>query len=173
MKIAVLFSNGTEELEALTPVDVLKRAGVTVDIISVCDSVLVGSHDIKVQSDYLLKDVDLNSYDGIVIPGGMPGAEIISNNQIVISALENFFAKNKLVAAICASPALVLARNGFIDGRKATCYPSTDFIKLMAVTDYREENVVVDGNLITANGPKSAFAFSLAICDYLGFLPKF
>ena len=173
MKIAVLFSNGTEELEALTPVDVLKRAGVEVDIISVCGELPVGSHDIKVKCDYLLTDVSLSNYDGIIIPGGMPGAQIISENGIVLSSLKDFFKEDKLVASICASPAVVLAKNGLINGRKATCYPLDTFIKLMAVTDYQQKNVVIDGNLITANGPKSAFDFSFAICDYLGVTPKF
>lgn len=171
MKIAVFFANGTEELEALTPVDVLKRAGAQVDIISVEDSILVGSHGIKVIADKLVADVKGCDYDAFVIPGGMPGAVNISNCESAVKMIKKGYAENKLIASICASPAVVLARHGLING-KATCYPHQDFISGLG-DFYTGNDVELFNNVITANGPKSAFAFSLKICEYLNITPKF
>ena len=170
-KIAVIFGDGTEELEALTPVDVLRRAGAQCDIISISGQAPVGSHGIKVVSDKVVEDVDFCDYDAIVLPGGMPGATHISKNQKVISAVKDFMSKDKLVCAICASPAVVLAGNGILGSISATCYPAPDFISM--IENYTGEDVTVCGNVITANGPKSAFKFSLRICESLGIVPKF
>lgn len=171
-KIAVIFANGTEEIEALTPVDVLRRAGVEVEIVSVSGKTPVGSHDIQIVTDKLVSEVDFSSYDGIVIPGGMPGAINIANDDAVVDALEEMIRDNKLVASICASPAVVLANHDLLNGKKATCYPAPEFIKALG-NSYTGLEVEVDGNLITANGPKSAMKFALQICDYLGLTPKF
>ena len=171
-KIAVIFANGTEEIEALTPVDVLRRAGVEVEIVSVSGKTPVGSHNIQIVTDKLVGEVDFSSYDGIVIPGGMPGAINIANDDAVVDALEEMISDNKLVASICASPAVVLAKHDLLNGKKATCYPAPEFIKALGHS-YTGLDVEVDGNLVTANGPKSAMKFALQICDYLGLTPKF
>ena len=171
-KIAVIFANGTEEIEGLTPVDVLKRAGVEVDIVSVSGKTPIGSHGIQILADKTANEVDFSTYDGIVIPGGMPGAVNISNEALVVDAIEKMMDENKLVAAICASPAVVLASRFLLNGKKSTCYPAPDFIKALGDL-YTGSDVEVDGNLITANGPKSAMKFSLAICEKLGVNPKF
>ncbi|MBQ7236723.1 MAG: DJ-1/PfpI family protein [Clostridia bacterium] len=173
VKVAVLIANGTEEIEALTPVDVLRRAGVECDLVSVNGTYPIGSHGITVKEDKTIDDVDLLAYGAIVVPGGMPGATNIADNSKVINALKNAMQKNKVVAAICASPAVVLATSGFIDGKTATCYPAQAFIEMMSVTNYTGADVEVDGNVITANGPKSAMKFALAICQKLGVNPKF
>ena len=172
-KIAVLFSNGTEEIEALTPVDVLRRAGVECDLVSVCGQFPVGSHAITVKADKTIEDIDINGYDGVVLPGGLPGAQIIADNKKVEQMIKDFIENKKLVAAICAAPALTLGAKGFVDGKKVTCYPADAFIKLLETARYTGADVEVDENIITANGPKSAMAFSFAICDYLGVNPKF
>lgn len=172
-RIAVLFSNGTEEIEALTPVDVLRRAGVECDIVSVSGQFPIGSHAITVKADRLIEQISFNDYDGVVIPGGLPGAQIIADNDYASEMVKAFILDKKLVAAICAAPALVLASKGLIDGKKATCYPAEAFIKTFKNACYTGENVQVDGNIITANGPRSAFDFSKAICDYLSVTAKF
>ena len=105
-KIAVLFSNGTEEIEALTPVDVLRRAGVECDIVSVCGEFPKGSHGITVKADKLIEEIHINDYDGIVIPGGLPGAQIIADNDNALKMIKTAVADGKMVAAICAAPAL-------------------------------------------------------------------
>ena len=173
-KIAILFSNGTEEIEALTPVDVLRRAGVECDIVSVCGEFPKGSHNITVKADKLIEDIDFNNYGGIVIPGGLPGAQIIADNEIVKNIVKSALADDKMVAAICAAPALALAENGFVCGKNITCYPAQAFIDAVnKCANYTGKDVEVDGNVITANGPRSAFDFSKAICDYLSVTAKF
>lgn len=172
MKIAVFIANGTEEIEALTPVDVLRRAGADVDIVSVNGEYPKGSHGIVVKADKVIEDLDFSTYDAVVIPGGMPGATNISENALAVKAIKAMNGENKLVAAICASPAVVLKRHGVIDGKKATCYPADAFIGELS-DGYTGSDVEEDGNVITANGPKSAMKFSLAICNKLGLNPKF
>ncbi len=171
-KIAVIFADGMEEIEALTPVDVLRRANVLVDTVSVKDITVTGSHGIKVLADKTLDQVDFSEYDGIVIPGGMPGATNIADAKKVVEALKEFKQSGKLVSAICASPAVVLASNGIIGEEKATCYPAQAFVSALG-DNYTGAEVEVFANLITANGPKSAMKFAFAICEYLGVTPKF
>ncbi len=165
--IAVLFADGTEEIEGLTPVDILRRAGAKCDIVSVGEEFLTGSHGIVIKADKLVKDIDKTEYDAVVIPGGMPGATNIAKNKDATSLIEYAVKHDKLVASICASPAVVLANNGFVKGKKATCYPASQFIDLMG-ENYTGADVEIDENLITANGPKSAFKFSLEIIKALG-----
>lgn len=173
-KIAVLFANGTEEIEALTPFDILKRAGADCEIISVSGENPVGSHGIKIIPDKTAEEISFSDYDAVVIPGGMPGAVNIAKNEKVVCGIKNLKNDGKLVAAICASPAVVLAENGILNGEKATCYPAPDFIENVKKHGvYVFEHTVTCENVITADGPKSAMEFSLSICKYLGITPKF
>ncbi len=173
MKIAVIFSNGTEEIEGITMVDVARRAKLECDLISIDEKIVNCSRGVKVLADKLIGEVDLDDYNAIVIPGGMPGASNISNNQKVIFGLRNAIISNKVVGAICAAPAVVLARHNLIDNKRATCYPFKDFIDIMSATEYTGKSVEEDGNLITANGPESALEFAIKVCEKLGFTPKF
>ena len=173
-KIALIFANGTEEIEALTPLDILRRCENTVcDIISINGKTPTGSHGITVLADKVIEDFNMEDYDGIIIPGGMPGAINIANCPTVINGLKTAFSQNKTVASICASPAVVLGENGLINGKKATCYPLEKFTSVLKEKCvYTANGVEVDGNLITANGIVSAFEFSIAICNVLGLKPK-
>lgn len=171
MKIAVIFANGTEEIEGITPVDVLRRADVTCDIVSVSGDTPVGSHGISIKADLLSNELDMDNYDGIVIPGGMPGATNIANDEYVKNALIKANKEEKMIASICASPAVVLAPFGVLDGKKATCFPAPDFVDVLGKS-YTGKNVEIDGHVITANGPKSAMEFALKICKYLQLKPK-
>ena len=164
-KIAVLFAFGTEEIEGITPVDILRRAGAECDIVSVSGKTIVGSHGIQIIADKLIEDINADDYDGVVIAGGMPGATNVSNNASAIEFIKKLNQKGKLVSAICASPAVVLVSHGLING-KATCYPAPQFIELMG-DNYVESDVVTTNNVITANGPKSALKFALEIVKYL------
>jgi 4-methyl-5(b-hydroxyethyl)-thiazole monophosphate biosynthesis len=172
-KVAVILSNGTEEIEGITPVDILRRAGAEVTTVSIFDSEIVGSHGIRIKTDAIIEDFNFDNLDAIVIPGGMPGAKYISENSAVVGAIKKMLEKGKVVAAICASPAVVLAANGLIDGKTATCYPAKAFIETMSVCSYTGAEVERDGNLITANGPRSAMAFSIEIAKALGLTPTF
>ncbi len=172
IRVAVLFADGTEEIEGLTPVDVIRRAGAECDIVSVSGKTPVGSHGIEIKADSTAEEIDFAEYDAIVIPGGMPGAVNISNHEKAVKGIEIALKNKKVVAAICASPAVVLANNNLLFSQRATCYPSAQFINLLG-DKYTGEDVCVCENIITANGPKSAMAFSLEICKALSLTPKF
>ena len=172
-KIAVLFANGTEEIEGITPVDILRRCGAEVVTVSVSGTEITGSHGIVIKADTTADKLNADDVDAIVIPGGMPGAKNIAQNDFVLTAIKKAFLDGKVVGAICASPAVVLASNGLIDGRTATCYPFEDFIKMMSACNYTGAEVQTDGNLVTANGPRSAMKFSLELAKVLGLTPCF
>lgn len=167
MKAILIFANGTEEIEGLTPVDVLRRANAICDIVSISDKCVTGSHGIKIIADKTLDEIKEDEYDAIIIPGGMLGANNISKDKRVIEIIKKFDKENKLVASICASPSVVLAKNSIYKNRKLTCFPSKELIEeIEKNNEYNNEDVIVDKNLITANGPKSSLKFSLEICKY-------
>lgn len=173
-KIALIMADGTEEIEALTTKDVLVRAGAVCDIISVSKEVINCSRGARIVADKMVKDFCAPDYDGIIIPGGMPGSVNIKNCDMVIDAVKTMFAEGKMVAGICASPAVVLKTAGVTSGRKVTCYPLDTFTnEFNGNATYTAKNVEIDGNLITANGIMSAMDFSLAICKFLKIEPKF
>ena len=172
INVAVIFADGMEEIEALTPVDVLRRAGVNVTTYSVSDLVVKGSHGIEIKADKLIEEMDALTC-AVVVPGGMPGAKNISENQKALALIKEVYAGAGLVSAICASPAVVLTKAGIVKEKRITCYPAPDFIQMLKDSDYTGQDVCVDGNLITANGPKSAMKFSLEICKALNLNPKF
>ncbi len=173
MKIAVIFSNGTEEIEGITMVDVARRASTICDLISIDQKEVLCSRGVKVLADKILGEVTLSDYDAIVIPGGMPGASNISKNETVVNALKTALSSNKVVGAICAAPAVVLGAHKLIDDRKVTCYPAPDFINMLSRSKYSGKDVEEDGNLVTANGPESALKFAIKVCEKLGLTPKF
>ena len=173
IKIAVLVADGSEEIETLTPVDVFRRCeGVECDLISVSGKTPTCSHGVSVATDKEINSVNLADYDAVIIPGGMPGATNIANEKKVISALKKMRDSGKLIASICASPAIVLADNNLLGGQKATCYPAPIFVEKLG-DSYAGSDVEVGDGLITANGPKSALKFALAVCQALGISPKF
>lgn len=163
-KIAVLFAEGFEEMEALAPVDLLKRAEFDVEMIGLEENV-TGAHGITVQMDQQLTDHLLN-YDAIVIPGGQPGASNLRKNETVIQSLKVHYASGKKVASICAGPT-VLDEAGILSEKKFISFPGTeDEIK----SGQRQANAitVTDGNVLTARGAGAAYEFSLALIDWLG-----
>lgn len=164
-KIAICMADGCEEIEALTVVDILRRAGITIDMLSINDTLTVtGSHAIEFKADKLITEVTTDDYDGIVLPGGMPGTTNLENNTYIQNGVKTFAKEGKLVAAICAAPS-ILGRNGVAAGKKVTSYPGFDGAFKRA--NYIEEAVVVDGNLITSRGMGTAIDFALAILEYL------
>ena len=164
-KTAICIADGGEEIEALTVVDLMRRAKLDIDMISVQNrGRAMGSHCIQFECDYCLKDIDLNSYDAIVLPGGLKGTENLMNNVKIIDTIQTFFEKGKLVAAICAAPT-VLGYAGSLKGRNATCYPGMED-GLTGATK-KTDPVVRDGNIITSRGLGTALAFAGAIIEYL------
>ena len=171
VKIAVLFADGTEEIEGITPVDILRRAGAECDIVSVAGEYLTGSHGITIKADKLINKIDVCSYDAVVIPGGMPGATNIAKNEQAIELIKHLISKGKLVAAICASPAVVLAQNDLLMATSATCFHADCFTSQLG-KNYTGKEVEVSDNFITADGPKSALKFAMAIAKYLQLDPN-
>ena len=123
MNTAIFFADGFEEIEGLTVVDMFRRAGISIQTVSISDSLTVtGSHDIKVQADCLLKDFDFNTVEMLILPGGMPGTTNLSKCEPLCDALMQFSRQGHYLAAICAAPS-ILGGLGILNGRVATCYP--------------------------------------------------
>ena len=163
-KTAIFMADGCEEIEGLTVVDVLRRAGIEIDMISINGSESVkSSHGVTFLADRLFEQTNLDDYDAVVLPGGMPGTLNLKNHAGVFSAVQTFAAEGKLVAAICAAPS-VLGAAGVLAGKHATCHPGFEDQLTGAVIS--EEPVVTDGNLITSRGMGTAIDFALAILRY-------
>ena len=162
-KVAVILANGFEEIEALTVVDVLRRANITCHMVGFEDTV-TGSHAIQVQADRVF-DGNLSEYDMIVLPGGMPGSAHLRDNEQLITELQKFEKIGKKVAAICAAP-IALNQAVLLEGRNFTCYDGVQ--EQIADGHYSKETVVVDGNVITSRGPATALAFAYHLVETLG-----
>lgn len=162
--VLVPVANGSEDIETVTIVDVLHRAGAEVIVASVEKELTVTcAHRTKITCDARIADVAARDFDLIALPGGMPGAERLRDCAPLVAMLQRQKARNAPYAAICAAPAVALAPHGLLDGRKATAYPGfTD--ALPAAQDAR---VVVDGNVVTGQGPGTAMAFALALVELL------
>ena len=167
-KIAVFLADGFEEIEALTPVDILRRAGFTCHTVGIAGPVVTGSHGIAVQADLTLP-ADLEDYDLIVCPGGLPGAVNLRECPEVIRLVQRFAGDpEKKVAAICAAPQ-VLAKAGVTTGRHLTSYPGADLEALFTDATYHTDRaVIVDGNMITSRGAGTAMEFAFTLVDELG-----
>jgi protein deglycase len=165
MKTAGVFlAHGFEEVEAVTVIDFLRRAGIQVEIIGVTGKSIIGSHGISVTADVEIQDTE-SCYDALVIPGGMPGAKNISESEIAVEMIKSVDRHGGLIAAICAAPAVVLGAQDLIQGRAVTCYPGYEDKLKNGI--FKEDAVVTDGNLISSRGPGTAAEFSLAIITYL------
>ncbi len=165
MKTSYLFlAEGFEEIEALSTVDVLRRAGMEVYTVSITPEKQVkGANGIQVIADKTISEIDADDAEWLIIPGGMPGATNLAACGKLNDMLVNQWNKQGKIAAICAAPAVVLAPLGIVRGQDATCYPSfkDDLIKYGA--QYIDTRVIESGNLITSNGPSSALLFAFAI----------
>jgi 4-methyl-5(b-hydroxyethyl)-thiazole monophosphate biosynthesis len=167
MKVYVFLANGFEDIEALIPVDVLRRGGVEVVTVStVEESLLVESaHGVQMVADVLFNECDFSDADLLFLPGGMPGASNLYEHEGVCEAVLAQHRQGRRVAAICAAPAVVLAQLGVLDGRRATCYPG--FEQLLSKAEYTGDLVTVDGHITTAEGPAAAFPFAYELLGQL------
>lgn len=166
--VLLAVADGSEDVEMVTILDLLRRAQVDVKLVSVMQQRQVTlAHGLEVRAEALLADVVDEDFDAIVLPGGMPGAEHLSTNPTLISMLKEQNAKGEVVAAICAAPAVVLAKHGLLEGKNAVAYPGfEDGLKEGGAT-YVDEPVVVDANIITSKGPATAMAFALKLIEVL------
>lgn len=160
----ILFADGFEEIEAITTLDLLRRAGIETISIGVNGKKVKGVHDILVEADTILSELK-EVPENIIIPGGMPGAENISLSDKACATIETVFDRGGLVAAICAAPAVVLGSLGILKGRKAVCYPGYE--KKFKHAEYIDKNVVCDGNIITARAAGVTIEFALEIISFL------
>ncbi len=163
MKTSFVFlADGFEEIEALTVVDVLRRAGIPVKTVSISKSIgVVGAHGITVKADVLFDSTLFDHPEWLILPGGLPGADNLYDFFPLHGLLEEQLKSGRKVAAICAAPGVVLGQLGLLKGRKATCYPG--FESKMAGAQAVDAPVVVDGNLVTGNGPANALLWSMNI----------
>jgi 4-methyl-5(b-hydroxyethyl)-thiazole monophosphate biosynthesis len=163
-RVIVPLAPGFEEIEAVTIVDVLRRAGVTVDVAGTEPGPIRGSHGITVVPDVVLADVDSTLYDVVALPGGMPGTLNLRQSADVLRLVRELAAAGRLTTAICAAPT-VLADAGVTAGRAVTSHPSV--ASELAGPDYRQDPVVVDGPVITSRGAGTAMQFALALVERL------
>jgi len=159
-RCCVLLADGFEEIEAVTVIDVLRRADVDVVTLGVGGASVTGSHGITVQADALLDERGDERWDLVVLPGGMPGAATLRDDARVQALVAAQHGAGRQVAAICAAP-IALVDSGALDGRRATSYPS--FGDQLPGADYCEERVVADGHVTTSRGPGTALEFALAL----------
>ena len=162
--IAVLLADGFEEIEALAPVDMLRRAGLEVVTVGINSKIAVGSHGIAVVCDKIPEEVDLSSVSTVIFPGGMPGSLNLDASPFSDAIIEAVLEKGGRLAAICAAP-LVLGRRGLLKGKRATCYPG--FENELAGATVTGESVVTDGNITTAKGMGVAIDFSKELISLL------
>ena len=159
--VYVFLADGFEEVEALTAVDVLRRAGVDVKTVSIQEGPVVsGAHGIDVHADLMFSNCNFNEANMLVLPGGLPGSTNLLAHQGLKEQLLDFAKKGKNIAAICAAP-MVLGAHGILKGKKATIYPGIEDKLIGAIPT--GEAVTVDGNIITGMGPAKAMEFALAL----------
>lgn len=164
-RIAVFFAEGYEEIEALTVVDMCRRAGIMTDMVSVTDTrQVVGTHSIPVIMDKLLSEVDFEQLDMLVLPGGMPGTTNLEKVPALMEQVKAFAQTGKYIAAICAAPS-IFGHLGLLEGKTACCYPG--FEEELAGANVTYNACECDGNIITSRGMGCAIDFSLKIIEKL------
>jgi len=165
--ILIPLAEGCEELEAVTLIDLLRRADITVITASLSDSgTVTASRGVRLVADTTLENVIYDDFDMIILPGGLPGSINLDEDPRIHALLKRVYQADKAVAAICAAP-LVLAHAGLLEGKTVTCYPT-----ILNATDWPEINlsddaIVIDDRVLTSKGPGTAMDFALAIIEYV------
>ncbi len=162
-KIALIINTGFEESEALTIVDIFRRANLHCDLVGF-EKIVEGGQGIKVQSDFLWNE-DIKNYDMIILPGGYEGVQNMMNHETLIHTLKEMNEHNKYICAMCAAP-IVLEKAGLLDHKNFTAY--LGYEKKIKQGYFKEDKVVMDGNIITGRGPATAYAFAYRLVDILG-----
>ena len=162
-KVALFLANGFEEIEALGIVDILRRAGIPVKTVSITNGKSVtGAHRITVLADTTFPEANFSGVDVLVLPGGMPGAKNLNEQEALKKKVKEHAEKGKIVAAICAAP-MVLGGLGLLEGKKATCYPG--FESELIGAKVTGDNVSIDKNIVTGKGPGLVFEFALELVE--------
>ena len=173
-KALVFLAPGFEEVEAVTPIDYLRRAGVKVSAVSIgTEKTVPGAHGIVITACAVIAELERSGgmdpagWDAVFVPGGMPGAANLAACEGAGAFFKAMNGAGKLIAAICASPAVFLAPLGLLEGKRFTCYPGMEPAPLPPGAAWTEDPVVVDGNLVTSRGPGTAALFALALIEKL------
>nr|WP_296157657.1 DJ-1 family glyoxalase III [uncultured Blautia sp.] len=164
-KVYIFLADGFEDIEGLTVVDLMRRAGISIETVSIKEiKTVTTSHKIVMQTDRIFSETDFSDADMLVLPGGMPGTKYLGEYKPLTDLLTDFYNSGKKIAAICAAPT-VFASLGFLENRKATAYPSCmDGLK---GAERSEEKVVIDGNITTSRGLGTAIDFALSLIEQL------
>ncbi len=163
--VVVPLAPGFEEIEAVTIVDVLRRAEVPVTVVGLTPGPVTGAHGLKVDTDATIDQVDAADVRAMVLPGGMPGATNLREDERVLALLRTLHGSDRTVAAICAAP-MVLGAAGLLEGVEATCYPG--FEEHLTGARHSQQRVVRAGRVLTSRGPGTALEFALALVEELG-----
>jgi 4-methyl-5(b-hydroxyethyl)-thiazole monophosphate biosynthesis len=161
----VVLAEGFEEIEAITQIDVLRRAGVDVTVVGLQSGVIEGAHGIGVVAEASIEEF-AGEPDLVVLPGGLPGSTNLGDSEAVVDLLRRQHQSGRAIGAICAAPAFAPVKAGVLDGKRATCYPSFE-AHFNDSTTAVEDRVAVDGNLITSRGPGTALEFAYALVEHL------
>lgn len=160
----ILLADGFEEIEMITPLDMIKRANIPVQTVGISGKTVMGAHNIEITADILPDQVDTENIDGVILPGGMPGTLNLQKDEKVNELIELCEKKSKLIGAICAAP-MILGEKGLLQGKKAVCFPG--FEENLKGATVQKLPVATDGNIITSRGAGAALWFGSAIIDYL------
>jgi 4-methyl-5(b-hydroxyethyl)-thiazole monophosphate biosynthesis len=164
-KALIILAEGFEEIEAVSCIDILRRGSIAVTVAGLNQLEVTGSRGLRVRADKILAEA-ANNFDACILPGGSLGAKNLAASIEVKTLLGKMHQGGKIIAAICAAPAVVLASTGILKNKSATCYPGLEK-NFTATTKYKTDAVVVDGNIITSRGPGTTFKFALTIVEIL------
>ena len=166
-KAFVFLAQGFEEIEAVSIMDVLRRAGVEVVIVSISskEKMVMGAHDIVIAADVIFDETDFSGGDMLILPGGQPGTDNLNTHEGLKKLIKTYYNQNKYVAAICAAP-LVFGEMGLLQGKKVVSYPGYEN-RLLGAEIAENDRVVVAGNIITSKGPGTAIEFTLKLVELL------
>ncbi len=162
MKVCIPLADGFEDIEALAVVDILRRAGISIDTVGVPGSVITSKSGVRLMVDKRVSQIKADDYDGIILSGGGKNVDTLSRTSSVMEAVKRLDARGKLVAAICAAPT-ILVKAGVLDGRRATIFPGME----RELPKPRADKIVVDGKIVTSQGAGTAVEFALKIVELL------
>jgi 4-methyl-5(b-hydroxyethyl)-thiazole monophosphate biosynthesis len=163
-RVAVVLADGFEEVEAMSIIDVLRRAEIETVVAGLHDGHIMSARKVKVVPDTVIDSVKTDDFDMLVLPGGQPGADNLNGDARVKELIKSFDGKRKWIGAICAAP-IALAGAGILQGKRVTSYPT--YKDKLGNVVYEEKAVVEDGNILTSRGPGTALDFALAIVERL------
>jgi len=164
MKVIVPLAEGFEEIESVTIIDILRRAGINVTVAGLKEGIIDGGHGIRVIPDTVIDKVSADDFDAIALPGGYPGFVNLGENEKVLNLVREMHDKNKFVTAICGAPS-VLGKAGVIQGKRATVFPGME--DTLTGAQPSQDRVVVDGKIITSRGPGTAMEFAIKLVEIM------